>query len=123
MWCRKMRLAAGSMAMMVTMLLPLSANAEAEAEHAADAAGARVIITADESLRMYFSPETLTVPAGTTVTFANEDGSNHKIKFADGTISERLRHGASYTRTFSAPGTYAYGCAIHSKMKGTIVVE
>jgi plastocyanin len=87
------------------------------------AAEARVIITADKSFRMYFEPAELTVPVGTTVTFANEDGSNHKVNFADGTQSERLRHGAVYTRTFTTPGEYPYACMIHPKMTGKIIVK
>ncbi len=99
------------------------AQAEPPAPVAATAAEAKVIITADKSFRMYFEPAELTVPLGTTVTFANEDGSNHKVNFADGTKSERLRHGAVYTRTFTTPGEYPYACAIHPKMTGKIIVQ
>lgn len=69
-----------------------------------------------------FSPATLTVPVGTTVTWTNQDGSNHLVKFTDAG-SERLRKGASYTRTFTAAGRYPYECAIHPSMTGTVVVQ
>lgn len=71
-----------------------------------------------------FLPETLTVPVGTTVTWVNNDGSNHNVIFADQTKSGRLRHDATWTRTFTAPGSYDYKCAIHGDMmKGKVVVQ
>tara|TARA_R110000787_G_scaffold25373_17_gene71404 strand:+ start:602 stop:1006 length:405 start_codon:yes stop_codon:yes gene_type:complete len=94
------------------------------AEGGAD--GATVAIKgeiAGSSLRMWFEPATLTVPKGTTVTWINQDGSNHNVKFAD-ELGPRMKHHSSWTRTFSAPGTYPYECAIHgASMSGTIVVE
>lgn len=72
---------------------------------------------------MAFTPATLTVPVGTTVTFTNNDGSNHIVAFADGQRSPRLPMGKSYTRTFTAPGTYTYACTIHPHMTGTITVQ
>lgn len=71
-----------------------------------------------------FLPILLTVPVGTTVTWVNNDGSNHNVVFTDQVKSGRLRHDATYTRTFTAAGTYPYQCAIHGEMmKGTIVVQ
>lgn len=78
---------------------------------------------ADGKLTMYFEPQTLTVPAGTTVTWVNEDGSNHTVQFPDQS-GPRMRHHSTYTRTFAQPGTYPYQCAIHgAAMTGTIVVQ
>ncbi|TJY59025.1 amidase [Sinimarinibacterium sp. CAU 1509] len=113
-------LLAGALAMGGIMSV---AHAEEPAAVAGAAAEAKVIITADKSFRMFFEPAELTVPVGTTVTFSNEDGSNHKVNFSDGTQSDRLRHGAVYTRTFTAPGEYPYACAIHPKMTGKIIVR
>lgn len=73
---------------------------------------------------MRFEPVSLTVPAGTTVTFLNNDGSNHIIQFADGSKSPRLRHGASYSHSFPSAGEFPYICAIHGqRMSGTVIVE
>ncbi|MCC2657026.1 MAG: hypothetical protein K0Q76_2134 [Panacagrimonas sp.] len=69
-----------------------------------------------------FAPATLTVPVGTTVTWTNQDGSNHFVKFVD-SGSDRLKKGATYMRTFTAPGTYAYECSLHPSMTGTVVVQ
>ena len=71
-----------------------------------------------------FVPISLTVPVGTTVKWVNNDGSNHNVVFADQVKSGRLRHDATYTRTFTTAGTYNYQCAIHGDMmKGVIVVQ
>lgn len=69
-----------------------------------------------------YSPATLTVKAGTTVTWQNKDGSNHFVNFA-GESSGRLRKDAVYTKTFPSPGVYEYACQLHPTMKGTVVVE
>ncbi len=69
-----------------------------------------------------FAPAALTVPVGTTVTWTNNDGSNHFVSFSD-QKSPRLKQGAIYTRTFSAPGTYDYACTLHPTMTGKIIVQ
>jgi plastocyanin len=74
-----------------------------------------------------FSPATLTVKPGTTVTWTNQDGVAHTIASDAGSpvafTSDSLANGASYRFTFTQPGTYAYHCSIHPSMKGTIVVQ
>jgi plastocyanin len=73
---------------------------------------------------MRFEPVSLTVPAGTTVTWINNDGSNHIIQMKAGDKSPRLRHGANWSHSFTAPGEYPYICAIHGeRMSGTIIVQ
>jgi plastocyanin len=73
-----------------------------------------------------FSPATLTVKAGTAVTWTNRDGADHTITADPGAPagfgSGNLASGASYSFTFTSPGTYTYHCSIHPSMKGTIVV-
>lgn len=69
-----------------------------------------------------YSPETLTVAVGTTVTWINDDGSNHFVAFPD-EKSGRLKMGALYTRTFDSPGVYEYVCTLHPTMKGKIIVQ
>lgn len=81
-------------------------------------AGGTTVTIADYA----FSPATLTVPVGTTVTWTNQDGSNHLVKFSDA-ASTRLKKGATYARTFTEPGTYPYECSIHPSMTGTVVVQ
>jgi plastocyanin len=71
-----------------------------------------------------FSPADLAVPAGATITWTNEDGATHDIVFDDPTIfvSKDLGTGDSDSTTLSTPGTFAYTCGIHPRMKGTVTV-
>jgi amicyanin len=72
-----------------------------------------------------FTPQTLTVKAGTTVTWTNKDDIPHGIASANNVFarSKALDTDDSYSFTFATPGTYAYFCCVHPYMKGTIVVE
>jgi plastocyanin len=74
-----------------------------------------------------FEPSILTVKAGTTVTWVNNDGASHTIVSDTGSpvsfSSDPFATGASYTFTFTQPGTYAYHCSIHPSMKGIIIVQ
>ena len=72
-----------------------------------------------------FGPQTLTVKAGTTVTWTNKDDIPHGIASANNafTKSRALDTDDSYSFTFTTPGTYQYFCYIHPHMVGTIVVE
>jgi plastocyanin len=85
------------------------------------AAGGAVVQIVDF---MRFEPVTLTVSAGTEVTWINNDGSNHIIQLQQGGKSPRLRHGANWAHRFTTPGEYPYICAIHGeRMSGTIIVQ
>ena len=71
-----------------------------------------------------FSPATLTIDAGTTVTFLNDDGRDHTATARDRSFdSGILKSGATFVRTFGTPGTFAYFCLIHPDMTGTIAVR
>lgn len=110
--------------LLLALLFSLVAGAAQGAEVPADGATVEIkgAIMGDK-LRMWFEPASLTVPAGTTVTWVNNDGSNHNVKFADA-LGPRMKHHSSWSRTFTAPGTYPYECAIHGKsMSGTVIVE
>ena len=70
-----------------------------------------------------FEPETLTVPAGTTVTWVNDDDIPHLVIEKEGRFrSSALDTNDSYSQTMSAPGTVEYFCALHPHMTGKIVV-
>lgn len=71
-----------------------------------------------------FGPAELTVPAGTTVTWTNNDGAPHTVTADDGSFgSENLATGDTFSFTFDTPGTYTYHCEIHPSMTATITVE
>ena len=71
-----------------------------------------------------FMPPTLTVPAGTKVTWVNDDDVPHLIASADGRFksSPLLDSGQRFELTLARAGRYAYFCSLHPKMQGTIVV-
>jgi plastocyanin len=71
-----------------------------------------------------FTPGTLTVNAGTRVTFLNDDGRDHTVTAGDGSFdSGVVGQGQTFVRTFSTAGTFSYLCVIHSGMTGTIAVR
>jgi plastocyanin len=72
-----------------------------------------------------FTPQTLTVKAGTTVTWNNKDDIPHGIASDNNAFrrSKALDTDDKFASTFTTPGTYKYFCYIHPHMTGTIVVQ
>ena len=72
-----------------------------------------------------FTPASLKVKTGTTVTWTNRDDIPHGIASSDNAFkkSKALDTDDSYSFTFTTPGTFQYFCYIHPHMVGTIVVE
>jgi plastocyanin len=72
-----------------------------------------------------FSPKTLTVSAGATVTWTNRDNVPHAVVSADNQFQKSavLKPGKSFSTTFATAGTYSYFCSIHPRMKGKIIVR
>jgi plastocyanin len=71
-----------------------------------------------------FSPELLKVPAGTAVTWTNNDPTPHTITADDGSFdSGEISPGGTFRRTFDRPGTYSYHCVIHPAMQGKVTAE
>jgi len=70
-----------------------------------------------------FAPATLTVKAGSTVTWTNRDEEPHTVAAADGSFhSPGMGTGATFSHTFSSAGKFDYVCSIHPMMHGTVVV-
>jgi plastocyanin len=71
-----------------------------------------------------FAPATLTVAAGTTVTWKNDDDDAHTVVEKDRKFkSAALDTDDKFSQTFTAPGEYEYFCSIHPYMKGKVVVK
>ncbi len=71
-----------------------------------------------------FSPATLTVKVGTTVTWTQDDsGTKHSATDAGVFDSTLLPQGKSFSYKFTKAGTYNYICTAHQFMKGTIIVQ
>ena len=86
-----------------------------------DAAAKAVTIKIDN---FAFAPPDLTIAAGTTVTWKNDDGEVHKVQDDHkGFSSAALDTDDSFSHTFVTPGLYHYFCSIHPYMVGKIVVK
>lgn len=73
-----------------------------------------------------FSPASLSVPAGATVTWTNYDTAPHDVKTTSGPVSihsPMLDKGQSWSFTFSAAGAYGYVCTVHPDMTAGITVR
>lgn len=76
----------------------------------------------------YFSPKTISVPAGVKVKWNNVGRSTHNVTPNSGkSFGASLLAGESYTVAFSTPGTYAYYCTLHGApgiaQYGTVVAR
>jgi plastocyanin len=75
-----------------------------------------------------YAPDSITVVIGVnnTVEWTNNDTVGHTVtsESGNGSISSgHVNPGASFTYTFTTPGTYDYYCTYHSWMLGTVVVK
>jgi hypothetical protein len=81
------------------------------------------------------STHSMTVSAGTTVTWDNSSGIEHNVLWDDATGRAAAKAGdgtgdmpsfatgTTHSRLFSTAGTYAFHCSIHFGMNGTLVVN
>ncbi len=87
-----------------------------------------------------YSPASITIANGTTVTWSNSSGSSHTVTrctvsacgtgggtgtdstFTTGSIG--FANGSTFTHTFHGPGTYVYYCQVHGYafMHGSVLV-
>jgi plastocyanin len=71
-----------------------------------------------------FQPGTLTVKAGTSVTWVNHDDVPHTVNENDKRFkSGPLDTDAKFSYKFTSPGTYNYFCSLHPRMTGQIIVK
>jgi plastocyanin len=70
-----------------------------------------------------FAPATLTVRAGTTVTWVNDDDIPHAVAADDHSFKSKVMDTQDrFSTTFAKPGTYGYFCSLHPHMTGKVVV-
>jgi plastocyanin len=78
-----------------------------------------------------FSPQTITIKKGSSVTWVNQDSTSHIVASnphpahtdLPGLVSSQLSQGQTYTFTFTKTGTFGYHCHLHPTMTGTVIVE
>lgn len=105
---------------MSNMNMPTKQTSPASKNMLAAAAAANQVVIENFS----FAPATLTVKAGTKVTWINRDDVPHTVNEND----KRFKSGPmdtddQFSYTFSDPGTFNYFCALHPKMTGQIIVQ
>jgi plastocyanin len=115
-----------TIALVAASLIAMGLGKLATAEGAEPAAAAPtptatpVLVTIEN---FAFSPATVDIPVGGSVTWKNLDTASHTATDTNGAFdSKNLDQGMSFTFTFTKAGTYDYVCSYHPYMKGTIVV-
>ena len=107
------------------VILIAMAAGRARASGSARAAEKPAAETAIKIDNFTFSPNTVTVPVGSTVRWMNHDDIPHTVVSDDKTTfkSKALDTDDGFSYTFTKRGTYLYFCSIHPKMTGKIVVK
>jgi len=101
------------------LLLLLSAGIALAAP--AEAAAYNVVIK-----QYAYSPASLTIDQGDTVTWTNQDSVQHDVMVTAGAAmvhSPMLSQGQSWSHTFTTAGSYSYICSVHPDMKASVTVR
>jgi plastocyanin len=72
-----------------------------------------------------FEPQEVQVPAGTKVTWTNEDDAPHNVQDLselNTPISPDMNKDDTFSITYPNPGTFPYVCGLHTYMTGTVKV-
>jgi len=103
--------------------VPTAAATGGSSGGSATPAGAGAVKASVKMLDNSFSPATLSVPAGSSVTFTNTGRVPHTATAADKSFdSGMVMPGGSWSTVLRTPGTYRYVCIVHPGMAGTITV-
>ncbi len=111
---------------LMTLSIPLALIVSEQAQKLEQHAQTTVTTIAIETAG--FSPAQITVPAGTTVRWVNNDTVNAHTTTStvqggqDSWDSHGLAANQAFSQTFMTPGTYPYHCTIHPGMNGTVIV-
>lgn len=104
--------ARSGMAAILVGILTAAGSTVLAADHAVDIAG------------FAFSPQSVTVAVGDSVTWTNADAQNHTATADDASFDAgTIAGGTSKSVTFATAGTFGYHCKIHPTMTATIVVR
>jgi plastocyanin len=105
---------------------PVETSTDLRRAAPADGPGGGAHAAASASVTMgdfFFSPASVTVAVGDTVSWRNTGEAPHNATADDGSFSTPdLNKGQSASHTFSQAGTFSYICTIHPQMKGTVRV-
>ena len=105
----------------VATALAAAVLATAATSAAASAQAANTEVKIDQ---FAFAPQRVTVKAGTSVIWINDDDVPHTVASSSKFFkSKALDTKDKFSFTFTTPGTYEYFCSLHPHMTGAIVVE
>ena len=69
-----------------------------------------------------FNESSVTIRVGTTVTWTNNDDSEHTVTADEGLFDSSVSDGGTFSFTFTEAGEFPYHCEIHRGMQGEIIV-
>ena len=105
--------------MTILSVAALCSGAMSPLLHAGSPGSAQIVIK-----DFMFTPTSVTIKAGATVTWANKDDEPHTVVSDTGLFrSGAVDTDETFTFKFDKPGTYHFTCSIHPRMVGTVVVE
>ena len=100
---------------------PAGTSSRVEAQQAAAPAGKVVEVKVDN---FSFSPQTITIAAGTTVIWTNRDDIPHTVVSDDKVFKSKvLDTDEKFTYTFDKAGNFPYFCSVHPKMTAKVIVQ
>jgi plastocyanin len=108
---------------------PAPSEPQPLADERAESPGSRTKAVAAQSgsvtiVDFSFSPGTITIDQGDTVTWVNDGPTPHSATSQDGVFDTGIfPAGQSRSHTFNEAGTFAYICTPHPNMRGTVVVQ
>jgi plastocyanin len=76
-------------------------------------------------LNFVYTPSTVRINVGGTVTWQNAESDVHTVTSESGNelSSGNMTRQQLYAHTFTKPGVYPFHCLIHEVMQGTVIVE
>jgi plastocyanin len=115
----------GTLALAMFVVLALLSSTHGKDSQTRDSAPVRATKTEVTIDNFSFSPNTLTLSVGATVTWINHDNVPHVVSSTGNQFKEStvLKTGQTFSHSFMATGTYSYFCSIHPRMTGTIIVK
>ena len=112
--------------LLIGVAIALSACSTSGAGSRPDSSEPVATSTVDLPPSYRFDPASISITAGTTVTWTNNDNFTHSVQLLDDAQPSEpmvMQPGASATFTFATAGTYPYQCHLHPQnMRGTVTV-